>query len=87
MCSETSMWVLHIELGLKYGSMSFADWLWSVIAPALELKPIPELLDTNNTHKGIAYDHLTAPYSGDYTGYVRHVGHAAKAKITCDYFG
>ena len=64
---------------LKYGSMSFADWLWSVIAPALGLKTIPDLLDTNSTHTSIAYAHLTAPHSIDYMGYVRHVGHAARS--------
>ena len=65
--------ILHIELGLKM-SMSFGDWLCSVIAPALGLKTIPDLLDTNSTHTGIAYVHLTAPHSCDYMGYVRHVG-------------
>ena len=60
--------------------MSFADWLWSVISLALGLKTIPDLLDTNSTHMGIAYAHLTAPQSCDYIGYVRHVGHAA---ISC----
>ena len=59
--------------------MSFADWLWSVIAPALGLKTIPDLLDTNSTHTGIAYAHLTAPHFRDYMGYVRHVGHAARS--------
>ena len=54
--------------------MSFADWLWSVITPALGLKTIPDLLDTNSAHTGIAYAHLTAPHSCDYMGYVRHVG-------------
>ena len=67
--------VLHIELGQKIGGMSFADWLLSVIA--LGLKMIPDLLDTNSTHTVIAYAHHTAPYSCDYIGYVRHVGHAA----------
>ena len=56
--------------------MSFADWLRSVIAPALGLKTIPDLLDTNSIHTGIAYAHLTASHSCDYMGYVRHVGHA-----------
>ena len=80
--------VLHIELDLKYVSVSFADWLWSVIAPPLGLKTIPDLLDTNSTHTGIAYAHLTAPHSCDYMGYVRHVGQAARSsKITCDYLG
>ena len=59
--------------------MSFADWLWSVIAPALGLKTIPDLLDTNSTHTDIAYANLTAPHSRDYMGYVRHVGHAARS--------
>ena len=57
--------------------MSFADWLWSMIASALGLKTIPDLLDTNSTHTGIAYVHLIAPHTCDYMGYVRHVGHAA----------
>ena len=53
---------LHIELeswNLKYGSISFADWLWSVISPALMLKTISDVLDTNSTHTGIAYAHRT----------------------------
>ena len=52
--------ILHIEVDLKYGSMSFADWPLSVIAPALGLKTIPDLLDTNSTHTGIENAHLTA---------------------------
>ena len=69
--------------------MSFADWLWSVIAPALGFKTIPDLLDTNSTHTGIAYADLTASHSCDYMGYLRHVVHAARSrkKITCDYLG
>ena len=59
--------------------MSFADWLWSVVAPVLGLKTIPDLLDTNSTYTGIAYVHFTAPHSCDYMGYVRHVGHAARS--------
>ena len=35
---------------LKYGSIAFADCMWSVIVPALGLKTIPDLLDTNSTH-------------------------------------
>ena len=57
--------------------MFFADWLSSVIAPALGLKTIPDLLDTDSTQTGIAYVYLTAPHSCDYMGYVHHVGHAA----------
>ena len=34
---------------LRYEVMSFADWMWSVIASTLELKKIPDVLDTNNT--------------------------------------
>ena len=59
--------------------MSFADWLWLVIAPVLGLHMIPDLLDTNNTHTGIAYAHLTALHSCDYMGYVRHVGNAVRS--------
>ena len=44
--------------GLKYGSMSVADWLSSVTALALRLKTIPDMLDTN-INMGIAYAHLT----------------------------
>ena len=60
--------------------MSFADWMWSVIAPALGLKTIPDLLGTNSTHThtGIAYDHLIGSHSCNYVGYVHHVGHAAR---------
>ena len=64
---------------LKYESMFFADWLWSVIAPALELKTIPDQLDINSTHTGIAYSHLIEPNICDYMGCVRHVGHAARS--------
>ena len=71
--------VLHIELELKYGSMSFTDWLWSVIASALWFKTIPDLLDTNSTHTGIAYANLTAPHSCEYMDYVCHVGHAVRS--------
>ena len=51
--------VLHIELGLKNGSVIFTDCLWSVVVPALELKTISDVLDTNSTHTGIAYAHFT----------------------------
>ena len=64
---------------LKYGSTSFADWLWSVIALALGFKTIPDLQDTNSTHTGIAYAHLTAPGTCDYMGYVQNVGHSARS--------
>ena len=64
---------------LKYGSMSFADWLWSVIVPVLGLKTISDLLDINSTPTGIAYSYLTAPHSCNYMSYVRHVAHAARS--------
>ena len=64
---------------LKYGSMSFPDWPRSVIAPALGLKMILDLLVTISIYMGIAYAHLTASHSCDYMGYVRHVGHAARS--------
>ena len=68
--------------------MAFASWLWSVITPALRLKAIPNLLDTNSAHTGIAYAHLTAPHSYDYMAYVGHEGTLREAaKITCDYLG
>ena len=52
--------VLRIQLGLKIRVyVLHPDWLWSVIAPALGLKTIPDLLDTNSTQTGIAYAHLT----------------------------
>ena len=35
---------------LNYWSMAFADRLWSVIAPALWLKMISDVLDTNSIH-------------------------------------
>ena len=50
-----------------------------MIAPALELKTILDLLDTNSIHTGIAYAHLTALHSCDYMDYVRHIGHAARS--------
>ena len=71
--------VLHIELGLKIWVYVLRDWLWSVIAPALGLKTIPDLLDTNSTHTGIAYAYLAALHSCDYMGYLRHVRHAARS--------
>ena len=37
-------------LDLKYGSMSFAHWLWSVIAPALGMKTTSDLQDTKTVH-------------------------------------
>ena len=70
--------ILHKELGLKYGYTSFADWLWSAIAPVLGLKTIPDLLYTNSTHTGIAFIQLTVPHSCDYMNYAHHIGHAAK---------
>ena len=73
---------------LKYESMFFADWLWSVITKALGLKMIPDLLDTNSTHTGIAYAHLTTPHSCDYMSYVRYVGERCeKQQKSRDYFG
>ena len=50
-----------------------------MITPALGLKTIPNLLDTNSTHTGIAYVHLTAPQTCDYMGYECQVGHAARS--------
>ena len=46
------------SLDLKYGSLSFADWLWAMIAPVLGLKTIPDLLDTNSTHRA---SHMSTP--------------------------
>ena len=78
--------VIHISWNLKYESMSFADWLLSVIAPTLGLKTIPDLLNSNSTHTGTAYAHLAAPHTCGYMVYIRHVGHVREAaKITCDY--
>ena len=51
---STDFWwqgVLHIDLGLKYWYMSFADWLLTVIAFAHGMKPISDVLDTNTTHR------------------------------------
>ena len=59
--------------------MYFADWLWVVIAQVLGLKTIPDLLDTNSTHTGIAHAHLTTPHTCDYMGYLRHLGNAARS--------
>ena len=50
---STDFWwqgVLHVELGLKILVYSFANWLLTVIAFPLELKPISEMLATNSTH-------------------------------------
>ena len=68
--------VLHIELRLKYEHMSFAACLWSVIAPALGLKTIPDLVDTNSTHTDIAYAYLTA--HTPVTTWA--IGHAARSR-------
>ena len=43
---------------LKYWSMSFADQLLTVIAFALELMPIPDVLDTNSTHTHTSSQHM-----------------------------
>ena len=59
--------------------MSFAYWLWSVIAPAF-VETISDLLDINSTHTGTAYAHLTVPHSCGYIGCVRHVGREAAKK-------
>ena len=40
------------------GSMSYADRLWSVIAPTFDLKPISDVLDTNSTYTNIMFAHL-----------------------------
>ena len=66
------------KLSVRYGSMSFDDWRWSEISPALGLQTISDALDTNSTHTVIAYAHLayiTHAHICDYMGYVRHVGH------------
>ena len=62
---------------LKHGSISFAEWLWSVIAPAPGLTTIPDLL-YKTVHMCIAYAYHTAPHTCDYMGYLRYVGHAAR---------
>ena len=59
------------SLDLKYGCISFADWLRSTIAPVLGLKMITDLPDTNSMHTSIAHVHHTAPHTGDYMGNVR----------------
>ena len=61
---------------LKYGSISFTDWLWSVIALVLGFKFIPNVLDKNSTHMSTAYSHLIspAPRTYDHIGNVHHVG-------------
>ena len=50
-----------------------------MIALVLGLETIPDLQNTNSTHTGIAYAHLTAPHSCVYVGYVRHEDHAREA--------
>ena len=67
------------KLGLKIRVYALRWLAVSVIVPGLGLKTIPDLLDTNSTHKEIAYAHLTAPHSCDYMDYVRHVVHVAKS--------
>ena len=52
----------------------------SMVAPALGLKTIPDLLDTNSRHTGIAYANLTTPHTCDYMGYVHHVQLAARSR-------
>ena len=58
--------------------MSFADWLWSVVALALRLKTTPDVLDTNSTHTGITQAHFVAPHTCDCIDNVRYVGHTVR---------
>ena len=69
--------VLHIELDLNAGLCT--SLVVVMAAPAIGLKTIAGLLDTNSTHMGIAYAHLIAPHTCDYIGYVRHLGYAARS--------
>ena len=63
--------------------MSFADRLWSVIAPAHGLKTITDVLETNSTHTGIAYAQFTSLHTCDYMSCVIRVFDAARSsKIT-----
>ena len=49
------------------------------MAPVLRLKMIPNMLNTNSTHTGIASPYLTTPHTCYYMGYGRQVGHAARS--------
>ena len=69
--SSTQSW------DIKYGSMIFTVWLWSVIAQAFGLKTITNILDTNSTDIGIANVYLTC--TSDYMGFVRCVGYAERS--------
>ena len=60
--------------------MPFADWPWSVIAPAHWLRMKSDVLNTNSTHTDIAYAYFACTTQlWLYTGYVRHVRHAARS--------
>ena len=73
---------------MKYGFVSFADWLWSVIVLALVLKMILDLLDINSTQTDIAYAHLISPHSCDTYAMYDIWGRLRNApQITCDYLG
>ena len=53
-------------MDLKCKSTSYSDWLSSVIAQDRGLKSIPDVVDTNSLHTGIAYAHLPHETLGDY---------------------
>ena len=80
--------VLHIELALKIwvyvlcGLVVVSDCTGARVE--IDTRPARH---KNSAHSGIAYAHLIAPPTCDYMGYVRHVLHGARSKITCDYLG
>ena len=90
-CSKTVVSSWSVRVGTwKCWSMSFTDWMWSVIAPGLVLKMIPDVLVTNSTHThththtythtqtSFAYIHTHAyitPNVSTSAG-IRHVHHA-----------
>ena len=64
------------ERGLKNGFLFFTDWLCSVIALLLGLKTMPEVLDTNSTHR----HRICSPalHTCDCMGCARHVARSSK---------
>ena len=75
---ESSTW----SRVLKYRSVSFADWLLTVIAPVLGLKPISDVLDTNSTHTRThtRASHIPAHHTCYCMDYVCHVGYTARCR-------
>ena len=66
--------------------MFLADWLWTVIVPALGVKRYPtcyrhkkhtDRISTHSRHKDIAYDHLA------YTTHIQDCGVCTPSRARC----